>query len=92
MKKHLLIAAAVAALAALSCAKEAVDVEPAGLPEGEEVILTAGFGDDDATRTIRQADGKVFWSANDEQLLHGKMMQNRDGLHWGAKVTLKSFI
>lgn len=66
MKKHLLIAAAVAALTALSCSKEAVDVEPAGLPEGEEVILTAGFGDDDATRTIRQADGKVYWSANDE--------------------------
>ena len=66
MKKHLLIAAAVAALTALSCSKEAVDVEPAGLPEGEEVILTAGFGDDDATRTIRQADGKVYWSAKDE--------------------------
>ena len=66
MKKHLLIAAAVAALAALSCSKEAADVEPAGLPGGQEVILTAGFGDEDETRTVRQSDGKVFWSANDE--------------------------
>lgn len=65
MKKNLFYVAAVAALA-LSCAKETVDVSPAGLPEGKEVILTAGFSDEDDTRTVRQSDGKVFWSAGDE--------------------------
>lgn len=65
MKKYSLLFAALLAAAALSCTKEADRVDTADLEEGEEIILTAGFGNDD-TRTIRQSDGKVFWSAKDE--------------------------
>lgn len=64
MKKYSLLFAALLAAAALSCTKEADHVDTADLEEGE-IILTAGFGNDE-TRTIRQADGKVFWSASDE--------------------------
>lgn len=64
MKKYSLLFAALLAAAALSCTKEADRVGTADLEEGE-IILTAGFGNDE-TRTIRQADGKVFWSASDE--------------------------
>ena len=68
MKKHFLFAA-VAALMTCACSVEPVDtldVQPE--EKGEYTILTAGFAGDDAggTRTIRQADGKVYWSANDE--------------------------
>ena len=64
MKKYSLLFAALLAATALSCTKEADRVDTADLEEGEEIILTAGFGDE--TRTIRQSDGKVFWSAKDE--------------------------
>ena len=64
MKKYSIVFAAVLAVTALSCTKEAAQVNPAD-EEEEVVILQAGFGNDD-TRTIRQADGKVFWSAKDE--------------------------
>ena len=64
MKKYSIIFAALLAVTALSCTKEAANVNPADEEEGE-VILMAGFGNDD-TRTIRQSDGKVFWSAKDE--------------------------
>ena len=66
MKKHLLIAAAVAALMTCACSVEPVDVVDV-LPEedGEITVLTAGFAGDE-TRTVRQADGKVFWSPMDE--------------------------
>ena len=69
MKKHFLFAAAVAALMTCACSVQPVEpVEPIQPEEdGEVVILTAGFtADGDATRTIRQEDGKVFWSAKDE--------------------------
>ena len=65
MKKHLLSAAAVAALLTCACSVEPMDPI---LPDegGEHVVLTAGFADGDGTRTIRQEDGKVFWSAQDD--------------------------
>ena len=65
MKKHLLSAAAVAALLTCACSVEPIDpIQPeAG---SEYVVLTAGFADGDGTRTVRQEDGKVFWSAHDE--------------------------
>ena len=65
MKKYSFLFAALLAVTALSCTKEAGNLNPASGEEGEEVILRAGFGNDD-TRTIRQADGKVFWSAKDQ--------------------------
>ena len=66
MKKHFLFAAAVAALMTCACSVEPVEpIQPE--EDGEYVVLTAGFAaDGDATRTIRQEDGKVFWSAKDE--------------------------
>ena len=64
MKKYSMIFAALLAATVLSCSREAADVSPVDGEEGEEVILMAGFGDD--TRTIRQSDGKVFWSVKDE--------------------------
>ena len=65
MKKHLLSAAAVAALMTCACSVEPIDpIQPE--EGGEHVVLTAGFADSDGTRTIRQEDGKVFWSAHDE--------------------------
>ena len=66
MKKHFLFAA-VAALMTCACSVEpvdVVDVQPE--EEGEFTVLTAGFaGAEDETRTVRQADGKVFWSPGD---------------------------
>ena len=67
MKKHFLFLAAVAALMTCACSVEpvdVVDVQPE--EEGEFTVLTAGFaGAEDETRTVRQADGKVFWSPGD---------------------------
>ena len=67
MKKHFLFAAAVAALMTCACSVEpvdVVDVQPE--EEGEFTVLTAGFaGAEEETRTVRQADGKVFWSPGD---------------------------
>ena len=67
MKKHFLFAAAVAALMTCACSVEPVDVNNVQPEEdGEFTVLTAGFaGDTDETRTVRQADGKVFWSPAD---------------------------
>ena len=64
MKKHYLFAA-VAALVTCACRVEPVN--PARPEEdGEITILTAGFdGAEDETRTVRQSDGKVFWSPQD---------------------------
>ena len=68
MKKHFHFLAAVAALMTCACSVEpvdVVDVQPE--EEGEFTVLTAGFaGAEDETRTVRQADGKVFWSIRDE--------------------------
>ena len=64
MKKYSLFAAGIAALVAFSCTKESVS--PVGEQAGEEgriTVLTAGFqSGEDGTRTVRQTDGKVFWS------------------------------
>ena len=60
MRKVLLF---IAALAAFSCTAVPVEVPPE--PEEEMTVLTAGF-DEDGTRTVRQPDGKVFWSPADE--------------------------
>ena len=66
MKKHLLFAAAVAALMTCACSVESIDVQDVR-EEGELTVLTAGFASDpDGTRTVRQDGGKVFWSPNDE--------------------------
>lgn len=67
MKKHVMILAAVAALFTLSCSREPVDVQtdPEG-ETGEITYLEAGFDGLDETRTVRQSDGKVFWSPGDE--------------------------
>ena len=66
MKKHFLFAA-VAALMTCACSVEPVDVVDVQPEEdGEFTVLTAGFaGAEDETRTVRQADGKVFWSPGD---------------------------
>ena len=66
MKKHFLFAAAVAALVTCACSVEPVEpIQPE--EDGVFTVLTAGFATDgDATRTIRQEDGKVFWSAYDQ--------------------------
>ena len=68
MKKHFHFLAAVAALMTCACSVEpvdVVDVQPE--EEGEFTVLTAGFaGVEDETRTVRQPDGKVFWSPKDE--------------------------
>ena len=68
MKKHSLFAAAVAALMTCACSVEPVDVVDVQSEEdGEFTVLTAGFaGAEEETRTVRQADGKVFWSPQDE--------------------------
>jgi hypothetical protein len=60
MRKVLLF---IAALAAFSCTAVPVDVPPE--PEEGMTVLRAGF-DEDGTRTVRQPDGKVFWSPVDE--------------------------
>ena len=64
MKKHFLFAAAAAALMTCACSVEPVDVvEVQPEEEGEITVLSAGFaGAGDETRTVRQPDGKVFWS------------------------------
>ena len=66
MKKHFLFAAALAALMTCACSVESVEsVQPE--EEGEFTVLNAGFaGADEETRTVRQPDGKVFWSPKDE--------------------------
>ena len=61
MRKGLLIMAAVAAF---SCSVEQVDVTYE--PEDGLTVLTAGFDTDEDTRTVRQSNGKVFWSPADE--------------------------
>ena len=65
MKKNMLLTAAFAVLLTCSCQTEL----PLDIPseeEGEITVLTAGFaGEEDGTRTVRQADGKVFWSPKD---------------------------
>ena len=66
MKKHFLFAAAFAALLTCACSVESVDVMDVRPEEdGEFTVLTAGFAVDE-TRTVRQEDGKVFWSPKDE--------------------------
>ena len=67
MKKHFHFLAAVAALMTCACSVEPVDVVDVQPEEdGEFTVLTAGFaGVEDETRTVRQADGKVFWSPGD---------------------------
>ena len=67
MKKHFLFAAAAAALMTCACSVEPVDVvEVQPEEEGEITVLSAGFaGAGDETRTVRQPDGKVFWSPKD---------------------------
>lgn len=80
MKKHFLFAAAVAALMTCACSVEpvdVVDVQPE--EEGEITVLTAGFaGAEDETRTVRQADGKVFWSPGDAiSIIRGTASSNR---------------
>jgi hypothetical protein len=65
MKKPFLFTAAVAALMTCACSVDpvdSVDVQPR--EEGEITVLTAGFSGAE-TRTVRQADGKVFWSPGD---------------------------
>ena len=66
MKKHFLFAAALAALMTCACSVDSVEsVQPQ--EDGEYTVLSAGFaGADDETRTVRQPDGKVFWSPKDE--------------------------
>lgn len=65
MKKNTLLFAAFAAILTCSCnVEQPVDVQSE--EEGEITVLTAGFsGDEDGTRTVRQSDGKVFWSPGD---------------------------
>ena len=65
-KYHAFALAAVAALFALSCSEEPVDVQTETEETGEITYLEAGFEGADETRTLRQADGKVFWSPGDE--------------------------
>ena len=66
MKKQSLFAAALAALMTCACSVQPVEsVQPA--EDGEYTVLSAGFASaDDETRTVRQSDGKVFWSPKDE--------------------------
>ena len=68
MKKQFISIAAVAALLTCACSVEPFDFQEVQPEEdGEVVVLTAGFaGAEDGTRTVRQADGKVFWSPGDE--------------------------
>ena len=65
MKKNTLLFAAFAAILTCSCkVEQPIDITPE--EEGEFTVLTAGFAGDDETKTVRQADGKVFWSAKDQ--------------------------
>ena len=64
MKKNAFLFAALAAVLTCSCkVEQPVDVLPD--EEGEITVLAAGFAGAD-TKTVRQSDGKVFWSPNDE--------------------------
>jgi thiol-disulfide isomerase/thioredoxin len=66
MKKHFLFTAVAAALMTCACSVEPMDIDDVqSNDEGEITVLTAGFSSPDATKTVRQADGKVFWSPND---------------------------
>lgn len=65
MKKHFLFAAAFAALMTCACSVEPVDLVDVLPEDGETTVLIAGFAGD-KTRTVRQSDGKVFWSPKDE--------------------------
>ena len=66
MRNHFLFAAALATLMTCACSVEPADVADVRPEEDGYTILTAGFaGDEDETRTVRQADGKVFWSPAD---------------------------
>ena len=63
--KRVLISIFSAFFAVLACTTEQIAPTPADRTE-ETVILRAGFdAGDQLTRTIRQEDGKVFWSAGD---------------------------
>jgi hypothetical protein len=66
MRKYSLIAAAFAAMLASSCGVDPID-EMGAEPGAEEeiTVLTAGFAAGETTKTVRQADGKVFWSPGD---------------------------
>ncbi len=65
MKKAIISAAALLALTACSV-KDAVQVPDSPFPTGREITLTAYCGTPDATsKTVRQPDGKVFWSPGD---------------------------
>ena len=46
------------------CTAEPLVTEESG--EGDLMTIVADLGDGDETRTVRQADGKVFWSPGDE--------------------------
>lgn len=46
------------------CTAETLVTEESG--EGDLMTLVADLGEEDGTRTVRQADGKVFWSPGDE--------------------------
>ena len=46
------------------CTAETLVTEENG--EGDLMTLVADLGEEDGTRTVRQADGKVFWSPGDE--------------------------
>lgn len=66
MKKHWIFTAAFAAILTISCSVEPMDPRIPEEEEGEYTVLSAGFaGEEDGTRTVRQSDGKVFWSPND---------------------------
>jgi len=66
MKKHFLFAVALAALMTCACSVESIDNQNVQSEEdGEFTVLTAGFAGEE-TRTVRQADGKVFWSPGDK--------------------------
>ena len=65
MKKNTLLFAAFAAILTCSCRVEQ-PFDVSSEEEGEITVLTAGFAGNDETKTVRQADGKVFWSPKDE--------------------------
>ena len=66
MRKQFLFATALAALMTCACSVDPVDIVDVQPEEVGYTILTAGFaGDEDETRTVRQGDGKVFWSPAD---------------------------
>ena len=65
MKKNAFLFAAFAAILTCSCTvDEPIDVQAEEV--GEITVLTAGFSGADETKTVRQSDGKVFWSPGDE--------------------------